>query len=68
MGKAFYGIAAVFAELFRTMNENQVTSIAAVKRRRKTRFRRVASPYRVGVITHWVPMRSFRLRLAILLS
>jgi DNA invertase Pin-like site-specific DNA recombinase len=36
MGKAFYGIAAVFAELFRTMNkENQTAGIAAAKRRGK---------------------------------
>jgi len=28
----------------------------------------VASPYRVGVVTHWVPMKSFKRRLAILLS
>lgn len=36
MGKAFYGIAAVFAELFRSISkENQRASIEAAKRRGK---------------------------------
>jgi DNA invertase Pin-like site-specific DNA recombinase len=36
MGKAFYGIAAVFAELFRAINkENQRAGIEAAKRRGK---------------------------------
>ena len=59
----------IISRLNRTASARAVyASCRLHRRRRKTRFRAVASLSRMGLITHWVPLNSFRYALPLFLG